>query len=102
MRDVYPSTLDTAHAVAVQQDGDLVAAGAGSLSSLSTTVALARWTPEGRMDATFGGVPPAAPGTVSAFSLGSLAHAIALAGRSTRPLRAGGRGRLIADGGRVA
>ena len=42
------------------------------------------------MDATFGGVPPAAPGTVSAFSLGSLAHAIALAGRSTRPLRAGG------------
>ncbi|HET6983152.1 MAG TPA: hypothetical protein VFI53_13485 [Myxococcaceae bacterium] len=74
---VYPSNLDTAYAVAVQGDGKPVAAGAGSLGGLSTTVALARWTDEGSMDPTFGGAPPAGPGTVSAY-FGGLAHAIAL------------------------
>jgi len=73
----YPSNLDTAYAIAVQSDGKPVAAGAGSLDGLSTTIALARWTREGGTDPTFGGVSPAAPGTANAF-LGGLAHGIAV------------------------
>lgn len=74
----YPSTVDTAYAIAVQADGKLLAAGAGSLGGLSPTVALARWTPDGRMDPGFGGSSPAAPGTVAALGVESLANAIAL------------------------
>jgi uncharacterized delta-60 repeat protein len=73
----YPSTVDSAYAIAVQTDGKVLAAGAGSLGGLNTVIALARWTPEGRLDPTFGGFPAAA-GTATQFSLDSLAHAIAL------------------------
>ena len=76
--EVYPSTVDSAYAVAAQKDGKILAAGAGSLGGLSVTLALARWTPDGRMDPSFGGRDRAAPGTVTAFGLGSLARAIAL------------------------
>jgi uncharacterized delta-60 repeat protein len=68
----YPSTLDTAYAIAVQTDGKVLAAGAGSLGGVSTVIALARWTPEGRMDPTFNGY------AATQFGLDSLAHAIAL------------------------
>ena len=76
----YPST-DKAHAVAVQADGKIVAAGASDLSGRSgdknccfDDFALARYTADGRLDASFG----SGGKVLTQFADNAIVHSIAI------------------------
>ena len=69
----FTSTLDTAQSVLIQPDGKIVAAGVANAGSPSTQdLALARYSPDGSLDASFDGdgkVQTQDPGAAGAWSV---------------------------------
>jgi uncharacterized delta-60 repeat protein len=73
-----PNGHDFAYALAIQSDGKLVAAGSSIVSNEDDAFALARYNPDGTLDATFNGTGKVLTNFVSGFGNADIAYALAI------------------------